>query len=382
MKKFKNILVWTLLLALSLPALAADISIKQPGQDTVVGEKKEFTKLYNKTFNVNPNILVIIANKYGKVDIKTGSGNQAIVNVTIRVQANSEKDAEKTFNRVNIAFSDGPDYVKAETDIESQNSGWWGWNSGSSDFSIDYDVTMPAGNKLDLSNKYGNSHIAALNSWVKIDQKYGDFKLESAASATVSLAYGGATIGRLSGLSATVSYGKLSSADIKDVALKSKYSAFKFDKIDNLAITSAYDDYQVNYVTNFAVDSKYGDIVIKETDNLAVKSAYTDIKVRKINTSADFQTSYGDVRIENVKNNFDAINIKGSYTDFFMAIDPSVSYHLDVVTTYGDINQPASINTKLDKEKGSTKEIMGVVGNSNTKSMIKARLTYGDLIIK
>lgn len=382
MKKFKNILVWTLLLASSLSTLAADLNIAQPGQDTVVGDKKEFTKLYNKTFNVNPNILVIIANKYGKVDIKTGGGNQAIVNVTIRVQANSEKDAEKTFNRVNIAFSDGPDYVKAETDIESQNSGWWGWNSSSSDFSIDYEVTMPAANKLDLSNKYGNTNIASLNSWVKIDQKYGDFKLESAASATVSLAYGGATIGRLSGLTATVSYGKLSSADIKDIALKSKYSAFKFDKIDNLSITSAYDDYQVNYVTNFAVDSKYGDIVIKETDNLAVKSAYTDIKVRKINTSADFQTSYGDVRIENVKNNFDAINIKGSYTDFFMAIDPSVSYHLDVVTTYGDINQPASINTKLDKEKGSTKEIMGVVGNSNTKSMIKARLTYGDLIIK
>lgn len=382
MKRFNKIVLAAWLVASSLAVHASDISIVQPGQDTVIGEKKEFTKMYNKTFNVNPNILVILANKYGKVDVKTGSGSQAIVNVVIRVQAGSQSDADKAFNRINIAFSDGPDYVKAETDIESQSNGWWSWNSNSSDFAIDYDVTMPAANKLDLSNKYGNSHIAALNSWIKIDQKYGDFKLDGAASATINLAYGGGTIGRLNGLTATVSYGKLSSADIKDVALKSKYSAFKFDKIDNLAVTSAYDDYQINTVTNFSIDSKYGDIVVKDVENIAVKSAYTDFKIRKIGSSADFLTSYGDVRVESVKNNFDAINIKGSYTDFYMAIDPSISYQLDVSTSYGDINQPASMNTKLDKEKGSTKEIMGFVGNSNTKSLIKARLTYGDLIIK
>ena len=236
MKRFNKIALVAWLIVSSLAVHASDILIVQPGHDTVIGEKKEFTKMYNKTFNVNPNILVILANKYGKVDVKTGSGNQAIVNVVIRVQAGSQSDADKAFNRINIAFSDGPDYVKAETDIESQSSGWWSWNSNSSDFAIDYDVTMPAANKLDLSNKYGNSHIATLNSWVKIDQKYGDFKLDGAASATINLAYGGGTIGRLSGLTATVSYGKLSSADIKDIALKSKYSAFKFDKIDRKSV--------------------------------------------------------------------------------------------------------------------------------------------------
>lgn len=354
----------------------------QPGLDSVIGESKEFTKSYNKTFNINSNILVILSNKYGKIDVKTGGSNQAVVNVIVKVKASSQNDADKAFNRINIAFSEGPDYVKAETDVESQNSGWWGWGSNSSDFAIDYEVTMPAVNKLDLSNKYGNSYISALNNWVKIDQKYGDFKLEGAASATVYLAYGGGTIGKLTGLNGSISYGKLISTEIKDVALKSKYSAFKFDKIENLALTSAYDDYQINNVTNCTVDSKYGDIIIGNTENIIVKSTYTDFKIRKIETSADLQTTYGDVRIDAVKNGFDMLNIKGSYTDYVISIDPSVSYHLDVSTSYGDVNQPASLTTKLDKEKGSSKEIMGFVGNQNTKSMIKARLNYSDLIIK
>ena len=381
MKKYNKIGLLILLIAASFTAQASEFRITDPGQDTIIGEKKEFSKTENKTFNVNPNILVILSNKYGKIDVKTGGTNQAIVNVTIKVQASSQGEADKVFDRVNIAFSDGPDYVKAETDIESQSS-WWSWGNNSSDFSINYEVIMPAANKLDLSNKYGNSHISALNSWVKIDQKYGDFRLDGAASATVNLAYGGGTIERLAGLTASVSYGKLSASDVKDVALKSKYSAFKFDKIQNLALTSAYDDFNAGSVTNFSVDSKYGDMVIGDVENLAVVSAYTDFKIRKIESSATFQTSYGDVRIDGVKNGFDAINIKGNYTDFVITVDPSVSYQLDVNTSYGDVNQPASLNTRIDKEKGSTKEIMGFVGSQNTKSIIKAKLTYGDLIIK
>jgi hypothetical protein len=382
MKRFNKIGLFTLLAVISFNLNARDFTLKtQPDPDSTIGEKQEFSKNYNKTFNINANILVILSNKYGKINVKTGGTNQATVNVTIKAKANSQSDADKIFDRINIAFSDGPDYVKAETDIEAQSS-WWSWGNNSSDFSIDYDVTMPAANKLDLSNKYGNSYVGQLNSWVKIDQKYGDFRLDGAASSTVNLAYGGGTIEHLAALTATVSYGKLSSTDIKDMALKSKYSAFKFSKVENLALTSAYDDFNIGDVTNFSVDSKYGDVVVGNVDNLAVTSAYTDFKIRKIENSAAFQTSYGDVKIDGVKNGFDAIDIKGSYTDFIIKIDPSVSYQLDVATSYGDINQPASLNTRISKEKGSTKEIVGFVGNQSTKSLIKAKLTYGDLIIK
>ena len=113
-----------------------------------------------------------MSNKYGKVNVKTGSGSQVIVNVKVTVRANSQSEADKVIDRINIIFSSGPDFVKTETDIESQNSSWFNWGNNSSEYTIDYDVTMPAANKLDVSNKYGDSHIAALNDWVKIDQKY------------------------------------------------------------------------------------------------------------------------------------------------------------------------------------------------------------------
>jgi hypothetical protein len=382
MRAFNKIALLASLLVVSITINAHNLDKGQPDPDTTQRTYQEFTKLYNKTFDVTKNELVILSNKYGKVNVKTGNGSQVLVNVKVTVRANSQSEADKVIDRINIIFSSGPDFVKTETDIESQSGSWFSWGNNSSEYTIDYEVTMPAANKLDVSNKYGDTHIAALNDWVKIDQKYGNFKLESAGTATVALAYGGGTVGKLSGLTANISYGKLSAPDIKDVALKSKYSEFKFDKIVNLAITSAYDDYDISDVTNFAVDSKYGDFVVGTVENMTVKSAYTDFKIKMIETSVDFQTSYGSVVLSGLKNNFGMVNIKGNYTDFTLDIDPSVNYQLDMKGTYSDINRPASFKFTLDSEKGSTKEIMGYVGSANTKSLIKARLTYGDLVIK
>jgi hypothetical protein len=384
MEKFKIVGIVVLLVVGSICAKAEKITTNCSNTkvEATVSKDQQFTKSFNKTFNVNAKHLVVLSNKYGKVDVKTGGTNQVVVNVKITVETSSDKSAQKIFDRINIAFSEGPDFVKAETDIESQSGININWGNNSSDYQIDYDVTMPAGNMLDVSNKYGNTHVEALTNWVKVEQKYGDFRVDGAGSMTVALAYGGGTIGQVNGLSGTVSYGKLSAPSIKDVDLKTKYSEFKFDKVSTMNVQSAYDDYDVNDVNTIKIDSKYGDFSLGNVDNIAVTSSYTDYKIKQIESYGVFKTSYGDVQINDVKNGFNSIDINGSYTDFTIRIEPSVSYQLDVKTSYGDMSKPMLLKTSVEKEKGSTTEIIGCVGNIAAKSMLKARLNYGDLKLK
>jgi hypothetical protein len=384
MEKFKIIGIVALLVVGSVCAKAEKMTanVSKAKIEAVVSKDQQFTKSFNKTFNVNAKHLVVLSNKYGKVDVKVGSSNQVVVNVKITVETSSDKSAQKVFDRINIAFSEGPDFVKAETDIESQSGINIGWGNNSSDYRIDYDVTMPVGNMLDVSNKYGNTHVEALTNWVKVEQKYGDFRVDGAGSMTVALAYGGGTIGQVNGLSGTVSYGKLSAPNIKDVDLKTKYSEFKFDKVSTMNVQSAYDDYDVNEVNTIKIDSKYGDFSLGNVNNIAVTSSYTDYKIKQIESYSVFKTSYGDVQINDVKNGFNSIDINGSYTDYTIRIDPSVSYQLDVRTSYGDMTKPILLKTSVEKEKGSTTEIIGYVGNGTSKSILKARLNYGDLKLK
>jgi hypothetical protein len=349
-------------------------------------DRQEFTKNFDKTFTVDKNEVVMLANKYGKIEVKTGGTNQVIVNVRVRVNSGSQADAQKMFDRINIAFSNGPDYVKTETIIESQNGNSWRWNgwskSNSADFAIDYDVTMPVNSRLDLSNKYGSSHIAALNAAVNIEHKYGDFKLDGATAAVIELAYGGGQLGTISALSGTVSYGKLTSPNVNAARLKTKYSAFKFGKMQMADIQSAYDDYSIEEVETLKIDSKYGDMNVGTVKDLTCKTSYTDLKIKRIEGNADFQTNYGDVSVASIKSGFGAITINGNYTDYSLTMDASVNYHLDAYGSYSDIKHPASLKASMDSETNNSREIVGVVGNAITKSMIKVRLTHGDFRIK
>jgi hypothetical protein len=348
--------------------------------------KQEFTKNFDKTFTVDKNEVVILANKYGKIEVKTGGTNQVVVNVRVRVNANSQEDAQTLFNRINIAFSNGPDYVKTETIIESQNGKSWSWSgwgkSNSQDFTIDYDVTMPVNSRLDVSNKYGNSHIAALNASVNVEQKYGDFKLDGATAAVIELAYGGGQLGTISALSATVSYGKLTSPNINAAKIKSKYSQFKLGKLQMADIQSAYDDYKIDEVETLKVDGKYGDLNVGTVKDFTFAGSYTDINIGKIDGNGDFQTNYGDVSIDAIKAGFGTINIKANYTDYSIRIDPSVNYLLDAAGSYSDIKQPVSIKTSMDSKTNSRFEIIGTVGTPGSKSVLKARMNYGDLKIR
>ncbi len=385
----KTLFLWLLFASTSLVAWANPV-YTDPGdgqnKDSTKCGYQDFTKYYNRTFSVNKSTTVVLSNKYGAIDVHTGSGSQVIVKVKVTVASNTQSQADRVFERVNIAFIEGPEFVKTETMIENQAKSTLVWSSNESqscDFRIDYDVTMPAGNRLDISNRHGNSTIAALTTSVKIDQKYGDFRLDGASSATVFLAYGGGQLCSLNTLNGSVSYGKLTSPSIKNGHIKSIYSQFRFDQIGSLEAQSAYDTYDINDIDNLKVNCKYGEINALNVGNLSGEGSYTSFKIQKLTNNADIESLYGTIRISSLKNNFGNININGTNTNCVLVIDPTISYLLDMNGSYTNMNQPASLRTTVDNREPAHREIMGRVGSdSNTKSAIRVRMTYGEFKIK
>ncbi len=388
-KRETSIFLSLFLLAFSF-IVSASNTFRGPGEevkiDSAIGGNQDFIKFYNKTFGVDKNTTVVLSNKYGSIDVHTGTGSKVVVKVKVTVTSASQAQADKVFERVNIAFIEGPEFVKTETMIEnpSKSTVFVGGNtSESTDFRIDYDVTMPVGNRLDITNRHGNSTIAALNTSVKIDQKYGDFRLAGASSATVILAYGGGELSALNNLYGNVSYGRLTSPSIKNGKIQSIYSQFRFDEIGTLDVLSAYDVYEINEILNLKCKCKYSTVNVRNAENLTAETLSSGIKVQKLDNNADFDCTNGTIRVGGIKNNFGTVNIKGTSTDCILVVDPTVSYLLDVNAAYTNVIQPASIRTKIDNRQPAKREVMGVVGNNpNTKSVIRVQMTYGDLRIK
>lgn len=346
--------------------------------------QQDYVKTIKKDFaNVNPAGTTFLSNKYGKIDVKTGTQNQVSITVKITVRTASKSDADDVFERIKIQFSSGSDFVKANTEIESQS--WWSsWWSSSCDYSIDYEVFMPPTNRLNLQNKYGNSFVAPLESSATLDISYGDFRLEKIPGAlNISLAYGNGNVINCKDMNCAVSYGDLHVVNASDLVLNTKYSDVHVDKALDIKTTSRYDDYDINSVRDLTSDSQYGGFKVASANSLNLISRYTDFQAGRVASSATIDMNYGGLVISNLAKGFSSVNIKGAYTDVSIDVEAGASYRVDAATTYADISYPTGTKASVDSEKGSSREFKGVVGASaSPAASITARLSYGGLVLK
>lgn len=347
--------------------------------------KKEFTKSFKEEFDIASNGEVGLHNRYGKIDVKTWDQNKVKVDVTITVNAKNEQTANEVFERIDIDFTNGSDYVKVETSIESKKSGWGGWwsSSNKSDYTINYEVYMPATCELDLSNKYGDSYVDALDNNANVVVKYGNIRMEGVKNdLNLDIGYGNGTVVSAGDTEVLIKYGRINLKEAKDVDMESKYSKINIDKAGDLKSVSKYDVYDIGRIRDFKNQGKYDHIEIEHVENVIAYSKYTDFYIEELTKSADFDLSYGGAKVESIKSGFSEIRIDGSYADFKLYMDAGADYSLDAVTKYAGIHYPSNLDVHIDKEHGSSHEVKGYKGGENAKGSIKARLNYGGLKIR
>lgn len=345
---------------------------------------QDYTKTIKKEFPLNSNGTMNLINKYGKIDVKTWDKSRAKVEVTIVVKAGSESQAQTVFDRIRIDFSNDDSFVKAETIIESSKSSWF--NLGTSDkteFQINYQVYMPATAALDLSNKYGDATVAPLSSRVKMDIKYGSFRLEGVGSnLTVSLDYGNGTVVKSGDATVSASYSKLNFNDVRNVNLTSKYSKLTIDNGADLIAASRYDEFDLVKVGAVDCTTKYGNITIGSAESIKATGQYTDFKIDRLRDNGNFDLMYGGLRIEHVSKGFSKINLYGKYSDFKIGVEDGASYTFDASANFAGIAYPTGLVVTYEKEKGTSHEVKGHAGTQNARSAIRASLNYGGLKVK
>jgi len=361
-------------LGLSLVLLAVATSGLQ------AAKRQEFTKTIKKEFDITADGTTHISNKYGRVDVKTWDRSRVKIEVTIVVRSNSESNAQKVFDRINIEFNNSSNYVKAETSIEPRKKDWWDWGNDKSDYAINYTVLVPETNQLEVFNKYGDVYIAEMQGRTNIGVKYGNFKLDGLNEASsIDLAYGKGTVIKAQDANVLVRYARLAIEEAQNLEVKSKYSKLAFNSANEIRAMSKYDTYDIDRVKDFKNSGKYDNIEIKQAENVTVNSKYSDIMINNVNASLDFDLEYGGAQIGKIAKNFSVVNIVGRYTDFKLQLEAGTNCRFDASADYAGIRYPSALNVTYEKDKGTFHEVQGYIGSENGQQLIKARIVYGGL---
>lgn len=344
--------------------------------------KREFSKTINKQFKIVSTGTVKLSNKYGQINIKTWDQDAVRISIKIIVNAKQESDAQAQFDRIDIQFSNSSNQVSASTDIQSKRSSWWDWNESCDDFSIDYEIFMPASASIEVDAKYCNLYVAAISGSAKMNVKYGNIKVDALGEdSQVELHYGNGYIGRVRDLDVDLAYGNLDIGEASDLSVDIRYGNLTIEQAGDIICDSRYSNFQLGEIREFRNDGRYDNIVISSVEELVCDTHYSGIKVGNLIRRMNLDMTYGSAKVAKIISGFDEVNITGHYTDFKLHLAPNAACNIDIVTVHSDIRLPSNnINKTFDARDSNSHEVRASL-NGGGNALIKASLKYGGFVL-
>lgn len=331
---------------------------------------QEVTKEFHKEFTTEANTTLQISNRYGDVVIQKWDKDQVVIDVKVTVEMPDREKAEKFISFIDVQFSESDNLISAKTVIDDKFN-FSGWGSGSRKFSIDYNVRMPAGIALTLSNRYGNTDIDELNGLLNLDIKYGN------------LTAGKLTRGNVKPLSKlNLAYGKGSIDEAGWLDLIMRYcGSMEITKSQALLLDSKYSKLSLGETSSIVGESKYDNLRIENINNLVLENGYTEVNIGTLSKKLDYNGSYGSLTVDKVPKGFESLTVSTKYMGVNLGIDEDANYNLEAKVSYGGLkyNEDNFKNRRHIVENNS-KEVAGIVGKEESPSAkVNVVASYGSV---
>lgn len=316
--------------------LQANLFAQENDNDNRNENKKKYEfvkkKSVNRSYNVSASDKLNIQNSFGSVDVRTWDRNEIKVDVDVEVSANTESLAQKMLDRISVTDSKSGKDISFKTDMKDVNNS----KGEKSTMQINYTISMPAGNPLNIKNDFGSTTVPDFRGEVDLTSKFGSL-----------------TTGTLSNIkNINVEFGKANLANITSAPVTIKFSKAVISKLSgsvklNLEFCSSV---RLNLDNNLS--------------SLDLKTSYSTVNLKPIGdlpASYNISTSFGSFKnTSGVKfsSDEDGDKERGPKFDYeYSGKSGSGSIPVKVKSSFGKIIVgEASEEDMKDKGKNKTKD--------------------------
>ncbi|MEO7213701.1 hypothetical protein [Mucilaginibacter sp.] len=301
-------------------------------QKVASGDIIEKVKNYSKSYSVDANDMLQISNSFGKITVNTWNKNEFKVDVQMKFGSDDADAVNDMINGSSISDSKVGSTVSFKTNLYHNDSNRRNKNQS---IEINYTVYMPAGNPIDINNRFGAVILPELSGKSFIKVSYGALTAGSLSNAQneVDVRFGDANIANFNSGKIEVSYGKLKTGTVNNIDAEIKFASISIDRLKGSA------DVNVRYGDGFRIGT-------------------IDKTVKNINVDAQF-----------TKINFDFKQLE--------------NFNFDVTTKFGNFNYDddrvkVTSKSPSDEDRGwsSTKSYKGYVGSTNSANKIVINASY------
>jgi hypothetical protein len=324
----------------------------------------ELSKKINRSFNVTASDKLAIDNRYGKVHINTWDKNEITVNIEILARASSDSRAQEILDMITVDEEKSGGVISFKTRIGKTGNNNWGGKSG---YTINYTVSMPKKNPLQVKNMYGDMYLA----------DYG-------GNGDLSLSYGSMKLGRLSGENTVqLAYGSGSNSisQLRQGSLQLSYSKLTLEETDKLELNNSYSDINIGQAGNLNMSSKYGSVSIGSVNTIEGASGYSGFKIGSLADKLDLNLRYcSGFKIDNISPKFNSITLDGNYSSFDLNFAKNATFNFDVDLQYADLQVDKDLVVyKVVEKRNTSAKYEGKYGKSNSQGTVKIASRYGSV---
>lgn len=343
----------------------------------VSGQSVSEKRTFSKTLPVSEGCRMEILNKYGDIHITTWDKNEAYVSAEVEAFAPNHSKLEKMFDGININISASASTIRAETEFAQSITVLLESIKGLTDKLIDYGskvqinyyINLPDNIDINIENQFGDISMENNSGTLSVNLSNGNFKANS--------------VNKISGF--RISLGEAEIGSVKSCKINSFSSSMVISQAGELDINSTSSKFDLKKAGKISVDSRRDKFFTGELSEIDGTSYFTDYKINSLGKNINLTTKYGSLSLDNIKKDFDEIDLSSSYSDVTLAFDPTAEYSFEIrhtnaflVISDKDIQSEKQV---LNEER---KEYITSGKHGNNPGLCKVRIdaTRGNICLK
>lgn len=358
----KKLLYKSVFVLLLLPAMMNANAIWNGKHSKVKTIKKEFT--------VTDDALLKINNSFGNINITTNNSQKTTIEVVIKTNGNDLEEVEEKLNSITVQFNAAPNLVEAKTIFtKNKSNSWWSWGKNNNiNMEINYIISIPITNSVDLNNDYGS---------ITLD------KLEGKAS--INCDYGKITTKELMAKNNVIRFDYTNNSYFEYInsgKIYADYSGFTVAKAKDLDIIADYTKSTIEIAENIKYKCDYGSITINNVNTVDGNGDYLTTRLGNVYKNVNIVADYGSIKIERMTENAGNISIDSDYVGTTIGYDPNYNFKFDIDLEYAALRNTDNFQFTRRTSDSTDKYYQGYYGNANTVNTIKISSDYGSVSFK
>jgi DUF4097 and DUF4098 domain-containing protein YvlB len=314
----------------------------------VLAQQYEKSRSLVQSYPTTDETSVQIINKYGNIHILPWEEDSIRFEINIKVEANKQSKADKTYDNIDIEFSETSYYVIAQTIFGNKKNAFW---ADVSDFTssmlntganaqIDYTVYIPSHLELSIELKFGSIYMTDHHGKTTVFVSNGDFRGGSFNDLDLDHSFGNVVIDSIQSGSLSLGYTELRLKHAGDIRITSKSSKPEIGSFNSIRLNSKRDTY-----------------FFEEAGAINGETSFSYLTIETLNGNLNLETNYGNLTIGDYGKEFNLMNLNGNYTDVNLVCGDNPGYSFEAYYNHKTKmiypNEIGSFeNKELDSDKG------------------------------